>query len=248
MSGTAAPEIARIERRGMRRLLWPAVTTALMFALLLALGTWQMRRLAWKEGLLAEIDRAEASPPVPLPADPAPFTKVEASGTLRGDLAALYGVDVRDRPEPTMGAQLVEPLERPGAPTLLVDLGWIPADHGPPPLEPNRRTVVEGYVRFGDKPGVFSPGDQPGDRRFFTLDPAAIAAALNLADVAPYVLVAMGPAGGALPEPAHALPRPPNNHLQYAITWYGLAIVLLVIFASWCSKVLRDERHPECGS
>src|SRR6185312_6054462 len=133
-----APQVGHAARSGIRRLVWPAITTAVMFALLLALGTWQIRRLAWKDALLAEIDRAEAAPPVPLPPNPSPFTKVEASGTLRGDLAVLYGVDVRDRPQPLMGAQLVEPLERPGQPVLLVDLGWIPADHGPPPPEPDR--------------------------------------------------------------------------------------------------------------
>ena len=229
-----------------RRLLWPAVSTVTMLVLLLGLGTWQVERLHWKEGLLAEIDRAEAAPPVPLPPDPAPFTKVAVSGTLRGDLAALYGVATEDGPNgPVMGAYLVEPLERPGAPPLLVDRGWIPSDHGGPPPEPREAATVQGYVRFADKPGLFSPKDDPGGRRFYTLDPPVIGAALGLRDVAPYTLVAMGPdRPGEIPEPAHALPRPPNNHLGYAITWYGLAAVLIAIFFSWSSKVLRDGRSP----
>jgi surfeit locus 1 family protein len=232
-----------------RRLLWPAFTALVMLALLIGLGTWQVYRLRWKEGILAAIDRAEAAPPVPLPAGstpytPAPFTKVSATGTLRGDLAVLYGIDARDGPTgPVMGAYLVEPLERPGAPPLLVDRGWIPSEHGGPPPQPVEQASVQGYVRMPDQPGLFSPEDDPGGRRFYTLNPASIGAAVGLADVAPYTLVVLGPSRqGVLPEPAHALPRPPNNHLEYAITWYGLAVVLVAIFFTWCSKVLRDGR------
>jgi surfeit locus 1 family protein len=227
-----------------RRLLWPAFTTAIMLVLLIGLGTWQVHRLRWKEGILDAIDRAEAAPPVPLPPDPAPFTKVAVTGTLRGDLAVLYGIDARDGPTgPVMGAYLVEPLERQGAPPLMVDRGWIPSEHGGPPPEPVEQASVAGYVREPDQPGLFSPKDDPGGRRFYTLNPARIGAALGLADVAPFTLVAMGPARpGVLPVPAQALPRPPNNHLQYAITWYGLAVVLVAIFFTWCSKVLRDGR------
>ena len=224
-----------------RRLLWPAISTAVMLVLLLGLGTWQVRRLHWKEGLLAQIDRAEAAPPVALPADPPPFAKVAVTGTLRGDLAMLYGDDVRDLPAgPMMGAQLIEPLERPGLPPLLVDRGWIPVEHGGPPPEPTGPATVQGFARPGERPGLLSARDDPGGRRFYTLDPPAIGAAIGIPDLAPYVLVAMGPEEkGVLPEPAHALPRPPNNHLGYAITWYGLAAVLLVIFLIWASKVLR---------
>jgi surfeit locus 1 family protein len=227
-----------------RRLLWPAMSVAVMLVILLGLGTWQVQRLHWKQGILAAIDRAEAAAPVPLPAEPAPFAKVAVSGTLRGDLAALYGVATEDGPNgPVMGAYLIEPLERPGAPPLLVDRGWIPSDHGGPPPEPTERATIDGYVRFPDKPGLFSPKDDPGGRRFYTLDPAAIGAALGLPEVAPFTLVALGrPQPGTLPEPAQALPRPPNNHLEYAITWYGLAVVLIAIFATWSSKVLRDGR------
>ena len=56
-------------------------------------------------------------------------------------------------------------------------------------------------------------------------------AALGQAKVAPFLLVELGrDAPGVFPQPAEALPRPPNDHLQYAITWYGLGLVLLVMF------------------
>ena len=64
----------------------PTVVTAVMFATLLGLGTWQLERRQWKLAILAEIDRAEQSAPVPLPARPLPFTKVVVTGTLRTDV------------------------------------------------------------------------------------------------------------------------------------------------------------------
>ena len=76
-------------------------------------------------------------------------------------------------------------------------------------------------------------------RQFFTLDPAAIGAAVGEADPAPFTLVAMGPAvPGVYPAPAQHLPRPPNNHLSYVITWYGLAVSLAVIFGVWVRKAI----------
>jgi len=219
------------------RLLVPAVSTAAMLVVLLGLGTWQVRRLAWKQALLAQIDAAEQAPAQPLAGTPPAFARVAASGYLRGDLAALYGADVRDQASgAVLGGQLIEPLERPGAPPVLVDLGWVPQDgwHG---VASPQQTVVDGYARPPDHPGWFSPADDPARRLFYTLDPAAIGRALGLPEVAPFTLVALGgapPAGQ--PDPSRHLPRPPNNHLQYALTWYGLAAVLAVTFAAYVRK------------
>ncbi len=218
----------------MRRLFWPALTTAAMLAVTIGLGVWQLQRLQWKTALLAAIDHGEAAPPVPLPADPAPFTKVRVSGHMRDDLTAYYGVDVRTTAAgPTIGAQLVTPLERPGADPVLVDRGWLPQG-APVPPSPDPADIV-GYVRPPEPAGLFSPKADPATRRFYALDPASIAAALGLRRVAPFTVVALGPAG-ALPEPAHALPRPPNSHLQYAITWFGLAAALVGVFIVYVRK------------
>jgi surfeit locus 1 family protein len=222
-----------------RRLLVPAASTGVMLVVLLGLGTWQVQRLAWKQGLLAQLDAAEQNAAVPLGAAPSPFAKVAATGRLRPDLAARYGADVRDTASgPTSGAQLVVPLERPGAPPLLVVLGWVP-DHGAlPPLPAGDAVTVTGYVRPAEQARWFSPADDPAGRRFYALDPAAIGRALGLTVEAPFTLVALGPPppGGATPIPAEHLPRPPNNHLQYAITWYGLAAALLAVFVVYARK------------
>ena len=215
-----------------RPLLGPALATAAMLAVLISLGVWQLHRLEWKRAILSDIALAEASPPVPLGGHPTPFTKVSAEGSLRTDVHALYGADVRDD---RMGAQLIEPLERPGQDTVLVDRGWVPQGEfgAPPPPGP-----VVGYVRMPDAPGMFSASDDLAGRHFYTLDPAKIGAVLGLAHVAPYTLVVLG-SGVGIPAAATTLPRPPNDHLNYALTWFGLAVSLLVVFASYARKTWR---------
>lgn len=225
-----------------RRLLVPAASTLAMLLILLGLGSWQVHRLHWKAGILARIAAAEQAPAVKLPPLPSPFQKVAASGTLRPDLAALYGAEVRDTPTgEALGGQLIMPLMRQDALPVLIDLGWVPGERRAPPDLPKGETTIDGYVRPAEHPGWFSAEDDPSARLFYTLDPQAIGAALGLPVVEPFTLVALGPTPArGWPDPAHTLPRPPNNHLQYALTWYGLAVVLLVVFGSYVRKTL----HP----
>ena len=213
--------------------------TAAMLATTASLGVWQVQRLHWKTRLLQEIDRGEAAPAVSLPPDPAPFTKVRVTGRLRQDLQALYGIEVRSTTSgPEMGAYLLNPLERDGADPVIVNRGWVPL--GAPRPGDTVSATVEGYVRAPEKPVRFGAADDPLARRFYALDPGPIAASLGLSHAAPFTLVALGPAvPGIYPEPATALPRPANNHLSYAITWFGLAASLLVIFAIYARRALR---------
>ena len=227
----------------VRRLLWPAATAAAMFALTIGLGVWQLQRLAWKQDILAAIDRGEAAPPIPIPAEPQAFARVIAEGRFL-DPVARYGAEVRITPAgAAMGAHLLSPLARPGGPPIIVDRGWAPLDFATaPPPGPVR---IEGYIRPPEHPPRFANADDPLTRRFFALDPAAIGAALGLPGVAPYTLVELGPPGrlppGQVPEPAAAMPRPPNNHLVYALTWFGLAAALAGVFATYVRQTLRRD-------
>jgi surfeit locus 1 family protein len=215
-----------------------------MLAILVGLGTWQVERLKWKTALLAQIDAAEAAPGVPLPGDPAPFEKVRIQGRLLGSRRANYAAEVHDtRAGPVLGTQLVVPMQRAGAATVLVDLGWIPSDQRQSVKIPDGAVSIDGYVRPAEHPGWFSATDSPATHEFYTLDPQAIAASLGVQDAAPFTLIAMGPPPPAgYPDPAQHLPRPPNNHLQYALTWYGLAVVLVVIFIAYVRRGEDDVR------
>ena len=215
-----------------------------LFALLtLGLGTWQIQRLHWKEALLARIAHADAQPPISLGRAPvAQFERVTATGTLRPDLAVSYASEVRDTPSggTAFGVFLLEPLIRPADPPLLVDLGWVPADpHGRPALTVSGQRTVVGYVRAAEHPALFTPRPELSTRQFYTLDPPAIGAAIGLPGLLPFTLVAVGPdLPATFPQPAETLPRPPNNHLQYAVTWFSLAVIVLVMSAIWWRRRL----------
>jgi surfeit locus 1 family protein len=85
-----------------------------------------------------------------------------------------------------------------------------------------------------------SASDDPGQRRFYSLDPAAIGASLGHPSVAPFALIVIGPAG-SIPEPVQTLPRPPNDHLSYALTWFSLSVALVIVFFVYVRQSLHGE-------
>ena len=222
-----------------RRLLVPCLTTLALVCLTSGLGVWQLHRLHWKLAILARLDAAERAAAVPLPPSPTPFQKIVIRGRLDPGRVASYEDDVRDdaRGNVVMGTHLVEPLLRPGLAPVLVDLGW--EKYPPSPLA--GEVSVTGYVRPAEHPGWLSARDDPAHGRFYTLDPARIAAGLALPAAAPFTVVALGPAGS--PDPARSLPRPPNDHLQYAVTWFGLSLVAAVMFAVWARQASRPHQR-----
>ena len=224
-----------------RRLFWPGVMSVAMIAVMLALGFWQLERLAWKQDILARIDRSEGGTAVALSAAPSPFTKVRVQGVFRHDQTAYYGADVQLTPAgPKMGARLIVPMDRAEGPPVLIDRGWVPLERQRPISQPQGPVAVEGYVRLPEFPDWFGAEDDLSARRFYTLNPTKIAAAIGVANVAPFVVVALGQRPAEMfPLPASRMPRPPNDHLNYAITWFGLAFILTVIFTLSAREVIR---------
>jgi surfeit locus 1 family protein len=218
----------------------PGLSTLAMLLVLIGLGTWQIYRLHWKQGVLAQIAVAEAARPIPLPLNPEPYTKVSVTGHFAFDQAAQFGAEVRDtKAGSTMGSYQIVPLVRKGGTTILVDRGWIPQKRETPLNDPAGEVSVVGYVRSAEVRHWYSPTDDEAARQFYTLDPKTIGAAVGAASVAPFVLIALGASTPEIyPAPGQHLPRPPSNHLSYAITWYGLAVVLGVIFGVWLRKAL----------
>ena len=220
-----------------RRIL-PAVLASIpVLAILLALGTWQVRRLHWKTDLLARIAASEAAPPIPLTIPPQPFTKVRVTGRFRHDLEAVLGAEVRNG---MLGARLVTPLEAAGLPPILVDRGWVPSERRNAPItRPEGEVSVTGYLSPPHERDMFAATDDTAGRRFFTADARAIGTALGLPGTMPELLVALAEPGqprDALPQPATTLPRPTNSHLGYAITWYGLAFSLVAVLIAWAIR------------
>ena len=133
------------------------------------------------------------------------------------------------------------PLQRPDGSVVLVNLGWVPQAL-PVPLS-NPPVAAVGYIHAPIRANWLSPPDDPAHGLYYTLDPQRIGAGLSLQNVAPYILIVLGPLpppGSPLPEPAQDLPTPPNNHYEYALTWFGFAGVLVFQFIFFARKRLLE--------
>jgi surfeit locus 1 family protein len=211
----------------------PFLFTLVVFLILVQLGAWQLRRLHWKEGLLARIDIATRNPPVPLAGAPEAFTKVVVTGTWDVAHKALYGTDVR---RGQLGAYVIEPLLRAGMPPVLVDRGFV-ANGVAVPDAPGEVRVV-GYVRDAEPGSWWGIKDDLREWHFYALDARAIAREMGMAQPESFTLVAMGDEAGP-PEPARGFPELSNNHLSYALQWFSFAVIDWVVFGVWWWKARR---------
>jgi surfeit locus 1 family protein len=218
--------------------LWATLAAAGGLALLLALGTWQVERLQWKEALIAERAAQLAAAPEPLPAQSDDwrawdFRRVTVAGEFNHEAEQLYGVAAI---EGQVGHHVITPLVRADGPAILVDRGWVPADQAHPAArrqgQLEGRVEITGIARYrgADRPGWFTPDNQPEQGLWYSYDLLALEAAVGI-ELLPVVVEADAKANpGGLPQGGRTNLVLPNNHLQYAITWYGLAAALLAIY------------------
>lgn len=236
MSDRAPPRSRR------RRLIGMGLFSLVMLILLIALGVWQVHRWHYKDRIQREIRAAQLRPPVPLPDRPSPYQKVALRGTWIAGKAAFYGDQVRNSPDgPMRGAQLIMPFRRHNGDVVMVDLGWVRGSVPHPLPVPDGPAVVSGYVQAPQNFGPFAPRANLATKIFYKLDPRAIGAALGYPHAAPFTLIMIGPrpvSGG--PIPAVSLPTPPNNSEQYALTWFGLALVVVLEYIFYVRKILLE--------
>lgn len=216
---------------------WLTILVLASLVVLLTLGTWQMQRLAWKTDLIARVAAGLEAEPVPLPAGEAAISALDhrpvtASGILRLDLAFARGSQQRGG---IPGARLMAPLERQDGVPILVDMGWIPEpvgdffDAAPTPTAPGFSGTL--YLdQLSVKP-LFRPANDPDSRRWFWLDSAALRQWTGMPELAAATLVRR-PSGVERTPPIADRPALTlrNDHLGYALTWYGLALGLFVIY------------------
>jgi surfeit locus 1 family protein len=240
-------------RRTWLGLLVPAL---LVFAVLIGLGTWQLERKTWKEGLITALDERIAAAPAALPAPAAwprldeaseEYRRVTFSATFdHGEEALVYAAPSAFRPDASgPGYWVFTPAKLTGGALVMVNRGFVPEARRDPasraageiagPLE------ITGALRWPEERRFFSPADEPQKNLWFVRDPQAIAAAKGIGAVAPFYVEQESPVPpGGLPQPGKLAVTLRNAHLQYAITWYGLALVLVVMFALWTRASWRD--------
>ena len=235
---------------GLRNNRFPWVLTvasALVFAALIALGVWQVQRLQWKQGLIAEAAAAAARPAAPLAdvvrgGDPE-FRRVVV--TCPG-LATAPFVELQTIDQGQAGVRLVSACPT-GGDVYLVDRGFV-ADviSARPPVSADAAPVrIEAVVRTTPGPGPMAL--PPEGRRFYARDSVAMARALGVEGVTPVTLFATTSSN---PEWLALQPSAPpaafsNNHLGYAITWFGLALALLGVYVALLRRKLNPASREE---
>jgi surfeit locus 1 family protein len=215
---------------------WPTVVALVMMAMVIGLGTWQLQRRVWKTDLLATIAARMNGPAVPLPAQIAnppdwSFRNVHVSGHFAADKALwLYGRTYDGK----AGIHLLMPLIRAEGDPILVDRGFVPFDHGSElaayapadgPVE------IDGVVRLPEPGGLFVPSNQPDKNIWYTVDMPAMSK--TVAQPLAPVYIAAKPTGAAGWPAATGGTEGTgirNEHLNYAIFWYSMAVVLAAIY------------------
>jgi surfeit locus 1 family protein len=248
------PENALGRRRG---LLVPALFTLVGVALLIGLGVWQIERKAWKEALIDALARRMNAPPVPLPqrwagleAAHDEFTRVTFRAAFEHDQEALVFAGASAlRPDVTgTGYWVFAPARLSDGARVAVNRGFVPEANKDPATRAAGLVTgpveLVGVLRWPERASWYTPAGDPGRNLWFARDQLAIAAAKGWGNVAPFYLELEGPTPlGGLPQPGKLVVNLPNNHLQYALTWFALAVVLAAVFAAFARARRREERH-----
>ena len=220
---------------------YPGLTIAVVVAtaILIGLGVWQLQRLQWKLALIAEVSGHMTAAPVSLDealkmsADRVQYRRVALLGRFDNTKEA-YVFTTGAAGEPVY--HVLTPFMTEGDRTLLVDRGYVPKDR----LDPATREAVEGETRVigvwrvPDAPGAFTPAPDKTHRIWYARDLAGIAAADHIRLAAPVVIEAdAAPNPGGWPKGGQTVVSFRNEHLSYAVTWFGLAAGLIGVYLAY---------------
>lgn len=205
----------------MRRILFLLIFGLTGIAVGLALGSWQLRRLAWKQGILSQIETRIAADPVAVPAQPDPqvdrYLSVRASGEIGpGELRVLASVK-----QVGPGFRLIAPFTLDDGRRVLLDRGFL-RETDSAAARPGGPAQVTGNLHWPDEIDGYTPPPDLDAGLWFARDVPAMADAL---DTEPVLIVARSqtaPRVTPLPVDTAAIP---NDHLQYAITWFSLTLI-----------------------
>jgi surfeit locus 1 family protein len=224
---------------GFRPAFWPTIITVILLPTLLGLGAWQVQRLGWKRELTERVATQITAQPVPLPRQSLDvaaweYRRVTVKGELQHNLEMhLLAHDRRG----TFGYRVVTPLRRDGGGWVLIDRGFVPMERKDPALREMGQVPgvvdITGVVRRPTPQGWFVPDNQPEKNFWYFAAAGAMAAAAGI-DAPAYLIEAdASPNPGGLPQGGQTRINFPNNHLAYALIWFGAALALLAIYLLW---------------
>jgi surfeit locus 1 family protein len=218
---------------------WPTVFSLPALMICLGLGGWQIQRLFWKQDLIARREAAVTAAPAAVPktlaeARDMEFRHVSDEGVFLNDKEIFLGATSEGGGQ---GYQILTPLLERESRVVFVNRGYIPAELRDPAKRAAGQIAgtvrVQGLLRLpqAGRPNWFLPDNRPDLNYWFWVDLPAMSAADKLDRVAPFYMDADAtPNPGGWPKGGVTRLTLPNNHLQYAITWFSLAVALLVIY------------------
>ena len=224
-----------------RPALWMTIWAIPALGMLLYLGTWQVMRMHWKEALIDEFTmRATAQAVTPPAADQAAdmrYQRLNVSGVwMHHAEVQLTGRTF----EGTAGYHVITPLRLDDGRILILNRGWVSQDYRRPEKRPSSLETgpvnVQAILRLPFKKGYFVPENYPDQDDWFTLNVADIKNHHDLGEnvITTYTADVMRPDGPyVLPIGAAVEIDIPNDHWNYALTWYGLALGLIGVYVSW---------------
>ena len=223
------------------------ICAGLSLMILLGLGSWQVDRLFWKQGLIEQRQVQAHMAPIPVPIDMVvkpemAFRAAFAEGRYLNDQEKYLMARTQ---RGNVGFQLITPLEQEDGRIILINRGWVPADNRDPKTRP--QSLIEGPVhvtgvlRLPKTRHWVQPENEPLSNQWFYVDVDHMAEDTG-ADLASryYLELDETEIPGGLPIGGQAKIDLPNNHLQYAITWYSLALSLIVIFILYHRRPQKD--------
>ncbi|UMA63812.1 SURF1 family protein [Roseivivax marinus] len=219
----------------MKRLIAPLLIGLVGAAILCALGIWQVQRLAWKEAILDDITSTISGPAdTTLPSDPDPqadrYRPVQLDGTVdEGELHVLVS-----QKRVGAGYRVIAPFTTEAGRRVLIDRGFVPTEDKD--LErPAGEATITANLHWPQETGSFTPETDRDRNIWFARDVAAMADALGTEPILAVVRLEEPPVPGVTPLPV-STEGIPNDHLQYAITWFSLAAVWIAMTGIWLRR------------
>jgi surfeit locus 1 family protein len=248
------------KNKNWRALLWPGLFALAALIVLCGLGVWQLQRLAWKQELIARVEERVQKPlPVAAPserewqnvtAERDEYRRVTIAGTFRHDREALAYDLLSDAKGKFSGPGywVLTPLETADGATVIVNRGFVPLERKDAATrregQVSGAVTVTGLMRMPEGRSWFTPADDPAHGIWQERNPAAIARAYGLSRTAPFFVDAdEKPNPGGLPQGGETRLAFPNRHLEYAVTWFGLAFALIAVFIAFARKQLRIRKR-----
>ncbi|MGE0765001.1 MAG: SURF1 family protein [Hyphomicrobiaceae bacterium] len=250
-------EMMAAERR--HGLLWPSVFSVIALVALLGLGTWQIQRLHWKNNLIAHIEARTHAPAIPLAealaatkrGEDLEYTRVAVNGRWIPGLERYLWAPSSSGP----GWHVYAPLRTDSGAIVIVNRGFVPEARRDPATRPEPAGVVSlvGLLRMPEPKHYFTPDNDVTRNNWYWRDIAGMARSMFSNPSAAITLFAIDAEAGSAPPPAPqgGVTRLtlPNSHLQYAVTWYGIAATLVGVYVAFVrSRLQRDRENTESAT